>query len=268
MSLLSRACILAICCLFLFGCEKDARRFERYYAAINRADEEYLGGKGDPLVALAREETAISDAEQHLKNGYGHGAFVHCRVFLFSRRMKEASLRNDSEEVERLAKLLEKLTADEHYPLEPTFGTNGKVDRQRVVRFITEWDNFLREDRILEQAEDDYILAKGDPQVALARIESLISVAEPHYKEESLHARIVSYRVKLIFHKMKEAHVRHDSEELERQAGFLEKLVADEHYPLNPPVIVNGRLDRIEAIHFITVSDEWVRKLLEPLKKK
>jgi len=131
---------LAFCCLFLFGCERDARRFERYYASINRADEAYLLGKGDPLVALDRVETAISDAEQHFKNGYGHGAFVHCRVFLFFRRMKEASLRNDSDEVERLTTRLEKLTADEHYSLEPTYGTNGKVDRQRVIRFITEWD--------------------------------------------------------------------------------------------------------------------------------
>jgi len=266
--LLPHLCVIAFVCLFLVGCEKDAHRFERHYAAINRADEEYLWGKGDPFAALAREETAISDAERQFKNGYGHGAFVHCRVFLFFRRMKEASLRNDSEEVERLAKLLEKLTTDEGYSLEPTYGTKGKVDRQRVIQFITEWDNYLREDQMLEQAADDYILAKGDPQVALARIESLLSEAEPHYKEKSLHANIVSYRVNLILHKMKEAHLRHDSEELERQAGLLEKLVADEDYPLRPPVIVNGRLDRIEAIQYITTWDKSSLEVLTKIKAK
>ncbi len=85
-------------------------------------------------------EIAIDDAERNLKNSYGRGSLVHCRVLLICRRMKEAGLHNDSEEVGRQAKLLEKLVDEEHYPLDPPYKVNGHVDQQAVIQSITELD--------------------------------------------------------------------------------------------------------------------------------
>jgi hypothetical protein len=132
--------ILALLCLFLFGCERDSHRFKRYDKAISRAEEQYILGEGDPSIALARAEAVIDDAEKHLENGYEHSYFVHARVFTNLRKMKEAGLRNDLQGVERLAQYIEKLSNDENYPLRPPCGTGGRVDRQGAIRFITDWD--------------------------------------------------------------------------------------------------------------------------------
>jgi len=132
--------ILAFIGFALLGCTRGERQFKHYYEAIYQAECDYIEGKYEPLVALAREESAIANAEQYFKNGYKHGTFVHCRVYLICRRIKEASLRNDLEEVERLTMSLEKLVAAEHYPLDPPYRVNGHIDRQEVIRSITEFD--------------------------------------------------------------------------------------------------------------------------------
>ena len=135
---------LALACLFCFGCEREASRLKRYDAAITLAENEYILGKGDPQVALARVEAAIDEGERHFKNGYGHETFELCRVILIFRRLRDASLRSDSDEADRQARLLEKFVADRHYPLDPPFLVNGRLDQTEVIRFITRWDkNYL-----------------------------------------------------------------------------------------------------------------------------